>query len=213
MGPQSHMTSAPSTSSLTNHTFGELLTLIAAKSPTPGGGAVAGSVGAIAASLAHMVVAYSLGKKNLAQHQPALEAASRQLQRMREMYVQLAEEDAAAYGLVNELQKLPETDARRMAELPGAQRAAVDVPLAAMALSVELLRLCETLQPITNVYLKSDLGIATVLAEATNRSSAWNVHINLAGLPMEQQGATREQFQKLLEVGNAISRKVEAACR
>jgi len=174
---------------------------------------VAGSVGAIAASLAHMVVAYSLGKKNLAQHQPALEQASKQLVRIREMYVQLAEEDAAAYGLVNELQKLPEADARRVAELPSAQRAAVDVPLAAMALSVELLRLCETLQPITNVYLKSDLGIATVLAEATNRSSGWNVHINLAGLPVEQQGTTREQYQKLLEMGSAISRKVEAACR
>ncbi len=198
---------------MTGQPFGQLLEAIAAKTPTPGGGAVAGSVGAIAASLAHMVVAYSLGKKNLAQHQPALEAASRQLLRISQMYVQLAEEDAAAYGLVNALQKLPETDPRRVAELPGAQRAAVDVPLAAMALSVELLRLCEALQPMTNVYLKSDLGIATVLAEATSRSSGWNVHINLAGLPVGEQDAVRSQYQNLLEVGNAISAKVELACR
>lgn len=186
---------------------------VAAKTPAPGGGAVACSTGALSASLAQMVVNYSLGKKNLADHQPALALAAAKLERAREMYLELGEEDAAAYGLVNELQKLPETDSRRVAELPGALQAAADVPLAAMALSVDLLRMYQELVPKTNKFLHSDLGIATVLAEAANRSSAWNVAANMNGLPPEQAASARDQFLKFLEVGNAISRATELACR
>ena len=58
--------------SLSSLRFAELLDQIGAKTPAPGGGAVACASGALAASLAHMVVAYSLGKKWLAAHQDAL---------------------------------------------------------------------------------------------------------------------------------------------
>ena len=57
----------------------DYLGALAAKSPTPGGGAVASTTGATAAALAGMVVAYSLGKKNLAPHQPLLEDAAHRL--------------------------------------------------------------------------------------------------------------------------------------
>src|SRR3954462_11770964 len=110
-------------------TLHEFLTQTAAKTPTPGGGAVASAVGALSAALAQMVVSYSLGKKNLADHQPRLNDAAHILERARGLLMELAEEDAAAYGLVNELQKLPETDPRR-AQLPAANAASVQVPLA-----------------------------------------------------------------------------------
>jgi hypothetical protein len=51
-------------------TLDELLERIGSKTPTPGGGAVASIVTALAASLARMVVAYSHGKKKLAAHEP-----------------------------------------------------------------------------------------------------------------------------------------------
>lgn len=193
--------------------FGDLLESVAAKTPTPGGGAVASAVGALAAALAGMVVSYSVGKKTLAAHEPLLQEARAELTRARTLLLRLADEDAAAYGLVNELQKLPETDSRRVAELPAALQAAADVPLAAMALSVDLLRMYQDLVPKTNKFLHSDLGIATVLAEAANRSSAWNVAANMNGLPPEQAASARDQFLEFLEVGNTISRATELACR
>jgi formiminotetrahydrofolate cyclodeaminase len=129
-----------------------------------------------------MVVSYSLGKKGLAAHQADLERAAHALEIARNLFLQLAEEDAQAYGLVNELMKLPEGDPRRAAELPPAMNASIQVPLAAMAAASDLLRLCETLVPITNKQLHSDLGIAAELGLAAARSSLWNVRVNASFL-------------------------------
>lgn len=170
---------------LTDLPFGTLLESVAAKTPTPGGGAVASAVGALGSALAGMVVSYSLGKKSLAAHEPALQQAARTLAAARGLLLRLADEDAQAYGAVNELTRLPESDPRRVRELPAALRAAVDVPLATIAACVDLLRLMESLATITNRQLRSDLAIAAVLAEAAARSSRWNVAVNAGFLPEE----------------------------
>ena len=194
-------------------TFREFLDQTSAKTPTPGGGAVASAVGALAGALGQMVVNYSLGKKNLADHQPALQASIGYLERCRALFLALADEDAQAYGLVNELFKLPENDPRRIAELPAASRAAVNVPMSAAAVSVELLRHCRSLAPITNRYLRSDLAIAAVLAEATARAARWNVFVNIPGLPDETAKAEANlRIAALLEESTKLCREVEAAC-
>src|SRR5947208_875693 len=90
--------------------LGEFLEQVGAKTPAPGGGAVASTVGALACALGRMVVAYSVQKKALAEHWGELERAGTVLARAGEIMLELAEEDAAAYGLVNELSRLPETD-------------------------------------------------------------------------------------------------------
>ena len=98
-------------------TLGALLDGVCAKSPTPGGGAVASVVGALSAALAGMVVNYSVGKKNLAAHEPELRAALSRLEHARAMLIQLAREDAESFGAMNELSRLPVDDPRRAAEL------------------------------------------------------------------------------------------------
>lgn len=185
---------------------------VAAKTPAPGGGAVASTTGALAAALGQMVVAYSLGKKDLAAHQPALQQASAVLERARGLLLELAEEDAAAYSLVNELQKLPEGDPRR-AELPAANLASVQVPLAVMAASVDLLRLFETLSVQTNRHLRSDLAIAALLAEAVAQASRWNVEVNVAFLSDEaEKEKSKKTVQGLLEQAVTLATVVERAC-
>jgi methenyltetrahydrofolate cyclohydrolase len=176
--------------------IGELLEQVGAKQPTPGGGGVAALTGAMAAALAQMVVAYSLGKKSLAAHQGELEAALGYLSRAQSLLLGLAEEDAEAYGLVNELQKLPEDDARRQRELAGAVEAAIQVPLSAIATCDDLLRRCESLRPKTNPYLHSDLAIAAGLAEASARGLVWMVRVNAAMLP---DGESRRKFVEQAE--------------
>lgn len=164
-------------------TLDDFLEQVGSKTPAPGGGAVACSSGATAAALAKMVVAYSLGKKNLAEHQDALQRAGTALGRIVDLFMQLADEDAAAYGLVNELSKLPESDERRRREYPGAAAAAVQAPRAALAACADLLTLIESLVTTTNRHLRSDLAIAGVLAEAAAKSAWWNVCVNLPLIP------------------------------
>ena len=199
---------------LASLSFSELLDQVAAKTPSPGGGAVACASAALAAALAHMVVAYSLGKKTLAQHQPELERASEALQRLRSIVIELGEEDAQAYSLVNELSKLPETDARRRTDLPAAIQASIQIPMAAIAACDDLLRLCEKLAPITNIHLHSDLAIAAVLAESGARASRWNVLVNVALLPdIAQRERTLAEADRSLADASRRREIVEKLCR
>lgn len=178
--------------------LGELLASLAAKSPTPGGGAAAAHAGAIAVALAEMVVAYSVGRKSLAAHEPLLLDAAAVLARARAALLRLAEEDAAAYGAVNELQRLPESDPRRAA-LPRAVRAAVAVPMAAATTCAEALGIMVTLRGRSNPHLASDLRIAELLAHAGVRASACNVEVNLPSLAdATEADAARAQVQALL---------------
>lgn len=199
-------------STFAKSTIAEFLSQTAAKSPTPGGGAVASAVGALSAALAQMVVSYSLGKKNLADHQPRLTEAAHILERARAILLELAEEDAAAYGLVNELQKLPEGDPRR-AQLPAANAASVQVPLAVMAACVDLLRLFVGLAPITNRHLRSDLAIAAILAEATARASRWNVEVNVTFLGDDaEKSRALKTVATLLPEAARLAAEAEKAC-
>lgn len=198
---------------LASFTFGELLEHTAAKSPTPGGGAVASAVGALAAALAGMVVSYSVGKKSLAAHDAANQHAARYLANARSLLVGLGDEDAAAYGVVNELMKLGEDDERRGRELPGALRAAVQIPLATMGACADVLRVMEQLSATTNRQLRSDLGIAAVLACAAAESSLWNVEVNAGSQAGDEGARAMAEARACVETCRGLRARVEAACR
>lgn len=159
-------------------TIRQFLDDLAAKTPIPGGGAAASLTGAIAAALASMVVAYSLGKKSLADHQGQLESAARQLAEWRFAFLALAEEDARAYATLNEAMRLDKNDASRHAALEAAARTSIDPPMRTLEHADAMLRLCEALTLITNKNLRSDLGIAASLACAAACASHWNISIN-----------------------------------
>jgi len=184
---------------------------VAAKTPTPGGGAVAGVVGAIAAALAQMVVAYSVGKKSLAAHEPLLASAMTQLQNARFMLITLATEDSEAYNQLNALQQLPPEDPGRT-KIPEASLAAAHVPLNVCALCVDLLRLYHALSTTTSRLLRSDLAVAAVLTEATLRASRYNTLINLDPLTPDDRHAILKQLADLSEAGKSLANQVETAC-
>ncbi len=192
--------------------LGQLLDSIAAKTPAPGGGAVAGTVGALAGALGGMVVAYSSGKKSLDAFQDALAAAAASLANARTLMLRLADEDAAAYGLVNELSRLPESDQRRTRDLPAASLAAVQIPMAVVATSIDLLRHFDELTAITNPHLRSDLAIAAILAQATARAGRWNVVVNVARIDPSAGARALADSASLLRVASSLCDKVEAAC-
>jgi formiminotetrahydrofolate cyclodeaminase len=198
---------------LEHHRFDELLAAISAKTPTPGGGAVASATGAIACALAGMVVSYSLGKKDLLAHQPALDDARKQLERARALFLQLASEDEQAYAWLNSLQKLPESDAKRASEYPQAVQAAISAPLNTLAAACDIARLAKSLVPITNKWLRSDLAISAILTRATAQSSACNVRINLPLITdAKSRAALEAQTSELVHTCERITGEIEKAC-
>lgn len=192
--------------------LGTFLGNLAAKIPAPGGGASACVTGAIAAAQARMVVAYSLGRKSLAEYQTLLADADARLERAGTLFLTLAEEDARAYTWLNELERLAEGDARR-AEIPAARAAATDVPRASVATACEVLRVIEGLIGKTNPHLRSDLAIAAVLAAAACTSGAWNVWINTRGMEEKAREAIDSELAAARREAEERAARVEAACR
>ncbi|MEO0482477.1 MAG: cyclodeaminase/cyclohydrolase family protein [Planctomycetota bacterium] len=188
------------------------LDLVAAKTPAPGGGAVAATSGALASAIAQMVVAYSVGKKSLAEHEPELRESLERLERARALLLALGEEDAEAYRLVSELSSKPADDPDRVARWPGAVAAAVRVPQSVLATACDLLRLFERLADRTNRYLASDLAVAAVLAEATARSAFWNVRVNLPMVEDEaKRAALRDECERMVADARERTALVEAS--
>ncbi len=185
---------------------------LGSKTPAPGGGAVAGLCGAIAAALAKMVVGYSAGRKSLAEFEERHTAADARLAEIRDEMLSLAAQDEQAYSKVNALQRLAESDPVR-AELPDALRGAIDVPALVVTRAHELLELLADLADKSNPYLLSDLAIAAVLAEATASAGAWNVRVNAplaSELGVEHEGIAR--VPELVEACKRLRGEIESAC-
>jgi len=174
-------------SGLASQPLGEFLAQVAAKSPTPGGGATASAAGALASALGEMVVAYSRGKRSLAAHESHLAGVATRLKRARQVLLRLAEEDAHAYGLLAELLKLDEGDERRQRELPAAIELSIAAPRAMIAACADVARALESLIDRSNTRLASDLAVSAVLCEASARAALWNVRVNLPLLPEAQR--------------------------
>jgi formiminotetrahydrofolate cyclodeaminase len=160
-------------------TISHILDAVAAKTPAPGGGAVASVTAALAAALGQMVVQYSLGKRNLTEHEPVHRQALETLRTAQHRALALADEDAHAYTRLNVVLKLDANDPRRAREMPDAVNAALAPPRQTAELGLRVLGVLQQLAGRSNRMLASDLAIAAILAEATVRAAAWNVHINL----------------------------------
>ena len=167
---------------LHEQTIGDFLTALGAKTPTPGGGAVAGLTGAMAASLGQMVVRFTVGKKRFAEHADAHQAAIVTLDSLARRALQSAADDEAAYGSLNALMKLPVDDPQRVVSWNPAVEAAIAAPMAAVDCGDELLRLLASLASNTNEHLASDLAIAADLALAAAKAGALNIEVNLTSL-------------------------------
>lgn len=199
-------------STLGQTTLDQFLDQLGAKQPTPGGGAAASVAGAVGVALGQMVLAYSLGKKALAEHQELLEQAMAALTRARSMFLTLAQEDAAAYAVLNELMRLPAEDARRKQEWDAAVASSIRPPMASLALASETARMLVSLCGTTNTQLKSDLAIAGILVEAAAAAAKWNVVINVPLLPEADREKTLADAARMHEACVHARSTIEKAC-
>jgi methenyltetrahydrofolate cyclohydrolase len=185
----------------------------ALKHPTPGGGSVAGVVGALGTALGEMALAFSRGKKSLADHADTHEELSIRLQRAREMFLELLADDVAAYGMYAQTTAMPDGPEKdRAGELSLA--ASIDVPrqMAKLCLAVleDLRRLADCCTP----WLVSDLLAAAVLASATTGLCDFNVRVNTKQLNDEQAAGDLLSASAADRQGaDDLAREIETLCQ
>ena len=173
-------------------TIAQFLDAVAARKPTPGGGAVTALAGALAAAMGEMVVNYSIGKKGLEAFEGELRPALHELNRARAVLLQLMAEDQAAYQALADARKLPEGSPERAARFPEALRASIAAPQAMAATGVAILGVCENIVQLVNRHLLSDLAVAADLAMATTRCAIYSVRVNLPDIP---DAAERQEIE------------------
>jgi formiminotetrahydrofolate cyclodeaminase len=132
--------------------------------------------------MGEMVLNYSVGKKNLAPHEPELKEALAEFHRARSVLLELMIEDQAAFEAMSAIRKLPEESPERQEKFAPTLLACIRVPQAMAATAFAILQLCDQLTPKVNRFLLSDLAVSAELAMATLRCGLYNVRINLADI-------------------------------
>ena len=157
---------------------------LAAPTATPGGGSASAASAAMAAGLAHMVASMSRGKKAYVQYEAQLSSAIARLGTLREELKAAIDADAVAFTSVMSAYKQAKTADEKSAAamIDAALQQATAVPLAVAEKADEIARLAQSLEPITNPNMKSDLTTAIALSRAAVTGALANVEINLASM-------------------------------
>jgi glutamate formiminotransferase / formiminotetrahydrofolate cyclodeaminase len=158
---------------------------LAAPTATPGGGSASAAAAAMAAGLAAMVASMSRGKKAYLQYESQIGSALARLTTLREELKGAIDADAESYNSVMKAYR----QAKATADEPSAEamidsalKEATSVPLSVAEKASEIARITQSLEPITNPNMKSDLVTALALARAAMTGALANVEINLASL-------------------------------
>jgi glutamate formiminotransferase/formiminotetrahydrofolate cyclodeaminase len=172
--------------------IGAFTASVASAAPVPGGGTVVALVGSLAAALAQMVSALTVGRKKYAAVETEMrELGSRAAHLVRRLAA-LKDEDAAAYAGVSDAYKLPKDTASQVAVRTAAIQAglmkAAEVPLETARWCGEVAELAAICAEKGNANAASDAGVAALLAEAACRGAAYNVRINAVGMPDKGAG-------------------------
>jgi formiminotetrahydrofolate cyclodeaminase len=195
--------------------IGNFAELVAAGTPTPGGGSVAAYCGMLAASLGQMVCNLTIGKPKHAHAEPRLREVKSEIEALSARLRGLIAEDAASFESVLRAYRLPrETDEQktgRAAEIQLALKSAVDVPLRTAQHSFEVLRLLGELADIGNPNALSDAAVAAQLALTALKGASYNVRVNVNSISdRDVAERAREQIDNLTKQAEAIALAVDA---
>ncbi|MEO3870134.1 cyclodeaminase/cyclohydrolase family protein [Nonomuraea sp. B12E4] len=161
----------------------DFLAELADKVPAPGGGATAALHAAQAAALLGMVARYTTGEKYAA-HAETVVAVIGETDTLRARALRLAEEDAAAFTAVTTAYRLPKGE-ERGAAIAEALAGAAEPPARVVETATRVIELCESLLPIANRNVVTDVAAAAEAARAALTTARVNVEVNLGGIRSE----------------------------
>jgi len=192
---------------------GSFAEMVAAATPTPGGGSVAAYAGVLAAALGRMVCNLTIGKKKYESVESRVREIETELDSLSARLRELIDEDAASFEAVMQAYKLPkETDEQkteRTCQIEAAGRGAVAVPLETARSSVEVLKLLKELGGIGNTNAFSDVSIGAHLARTAVKGAYYNVGVNLSMLPEEESQTIRRQIIDIVTEAETIAGEIE----
>jgi len=211
-----HPTEGTTMNDLTEQSLETFLDAVAKRGPTPGGGSVTATAGALAASLARMAVAYSVGSETVGGAHPTelIESVAAQLRRVDQRLRALITQDAEAYAAMTATAKAAKATPGGSPEQAAHDHAvmgAIAVPMETAALASQALSAMDDVKEITNPYLLSDLGVAATLAGATVRAARLMVLVNA---PEVRNATTRAKLladiDAVVEHGAAHAESIES---
>jgi formiminotetrahydrofolate cyclodeaminase len=193
--------------------IGGFAELVAAGTPTPGGGSVAAYCGVLAASLGQMMCNITIGKPKYASSESRLKEIADQLERLSGRLRELIADDAASFEAVLGAYRLPkETEgekAKRGALIQIAMQGAVDVPFETARRSFDVLKLLGELADIGTPSALSDVAVGAQLAKVAIRGASYNVNVNLGSLSdRDVAEKTRSEIDAIVHQGSTIASEV-----
>lgn len=199
-----------------SETINDYLARLAARQPTPGGGAAAALHAAQGAALVAMVARFSTGGK----YEQHAETTSRIIAAADQLVGEtlgLADADEAAFKGVIASYKLPaESDterAARAAAIDDALERAAQPPAQLIRLSAAVVDLAAELLDIANPNVISDVAAAADAARAAATTARVNIDINLVAIKdVQARAALAEQTdgleEKVVLAADSLSRQV-----
>lgn len=155
---------------------------LASKSPTPGGGVVAGLSAQFAASLIEMVCNLTIDKKGYENRQKDLIKIQKRISEIKKRLVMLTDEDAKAYDKVLMAYRLPSTDQKRKEAIKKSLKYAIEVPFEVRRFAIEIEKIAYRVSKIGNKNAISDAKTAVHLSRAAAKSAQENIKINKQSL-------------------------------
>lgn len=185
---------------------------LASNLPAPGGGSASALAGAQGISLVMMVAELTVGKEKYKEWEPYCQKAISDGAAIQTNLLKAIDDDTDAYNKVGAAFKLPKnTDEEKTARSRAIQVATVlatRVPLRTMEISLDALKVAESLIGKSNPNCSSDIGVGALNLKAALMGAWLNVKINLPGI--KDENLKNELFEKgkaLLEEGNKIADK------
>jgi glutamate formiminotransferase/formiminotetrahydrofolate cyclodeaminase len=189
--------------------------LVAAATPTPGGGSVAAATGMMAAALGQMVCNLTIGKPKYTGRKLRLQLIRTELTDLSAQLRELIAEDADSFEAVLKAYRLPketgEQQAARAARIQSATLVAINVPMRTAAQSLQVLKLLRELADIGNPNALSDAAVGAQLAHAAIKGASYNVQVNLSSLA-DQRAAARcgDEMARLLIEAKILADEMDA---
>ncbi len=182
------------------------LSALAARQPTPGGGAVAALCAATSAALLGMVTIYTTGPR-WADRENHMLVLHGELARIRADALSAADDDVAAFATVSAAYQLPketpEQKQIRTNEIQKALLAAAEPPAHAGQLTTRLVAIAEELAESGNTNVLSDVAVGASTARAALESAIVNIEINRRSITADTEVARLDGI--INQLGPAIS--------